>query len=69
MPFQTKRFLRNKIMQLEYRIKDLEERLCPCESHTFKKVGTRWVHLAMSEIEPVYRYKCMVCGKEKEDII
>jgi hypothetical protein len=69
MAFHTKRFYKNKVIQLEYRVKELEERLCPCESHTLKRVGTRWAHIAMGELEPIYQYKCKVCGKEMEDII
>lgn len=69
MAFHTKRFYKNKVIQLEYRVKELEERLCPYESHTLKRVGTRFVHIGMGEIEPIYRYKCKVCGKEMEDII
>lgn len=68
MAFHTKRFYKNKVMQLEYRVKDLEERLCPCESHEWKQVGYRFVHIAMGELETIRCYKCEVCGKEKEDI-
>ena len=69
MAFKTRRFLKDEIIRLEYRVKDLEERLCPCESHTLKMVGTRWVHIGMGQIDPIHIYKCKVCGKEMEDIV
>ena len=67
MAFQTKRFLRNKIMHLEYRIKDLEERLCPCSSHKFKHISSRVVPDGFYDLQVIRRYKCTVCGKEMED--
>ena len=66
MAFQTKRILRNKIMRLEYRIEELEERLCPCESHDWKQVGSHLQYIAMGEVETIRHYKCRVCGKRKE---
>lgn len=68
MAFQTKSFLRNEIMRLEYRVEDLEERLCPCESHDWKQVGYHFRYIAMGEFETIRHYKCRVCGKRKEDI-
>lgn len=65
----TRRKLKAEIVRLTYRVAELEERLCPCESHTLKRVGIRFAHIAMGEIEPIYRYKCKVCGKEMEDIV
>lgn len=49
-----------EIMRLTYRVKDLEERLCPCESHDWVKVGYK-----MLGSDPVYRYKCKKCGREE----
>jgi hypothetical protein len=69
MAFQSKRFLRNKIMNLQYRIKDLEERLCPCEIHDWKWIDSRFIDVGLGNIEPIRRYKCQTCGKEKEDIV
>lgn len=66
MAFQTKRLLRNRIMRLEYRIEELEERLCPCESHDWKQVGYHFQPIAMGEFETIHHYKCRVCGKRKE---
>ena len=67
MAFQTKRFLKNKIIQLEYRVKDLEERMCPCESHDWKRVGSHYVFPVPEDVEIVYHYKCRKCGKYKEE--
>ena len=68
MAFQTKRFLRNKIMQLEYRVADLEERLCPCEDHDWKRIGSHNHWLWETEVETVNHYKCRRCGKYKEEL-
>lgn len=67
MAFQTKQFLRNKIMQLEHRVSELEEKLCPCEDHDWKYIGNhvRWVYVY--DIETVNHYKCRRCGKYKEE--
>lgn len=66
MSLQTKRFLKNEVNRLSYRVAELEERLCPCESHDWKRVGVRYAHIAMGEVQTVYRLKCKVCGKERE---
>ena len=66
MAFQTKRFLQNKIIKLEYRIYELEEKLCPCEDHDWKIVGSHYDFPVPEDIEIVYHYKCKRCGKYKE---
>lgn len=33
---QTKRELKAEVVRLTYRVRELEERLCPCESHDWK---------------------------------
>ena len=67
MAFKTRRYLKEQIVHLEYRVKDLEERLCPCNSHQLKHIGTRFVHDGFCDLQAVRRYKCKVCGKEMED--
>ena len=67
MPFVTRRFLKEEIVRLEYRIADLEERLCPCEDHDWKVIGSHEHWLYEIEIETVYHYKCRRCGKYKEE--
>ena len=65
----TKRKLKEKIVELNYRIADLEERLCPCEEHDWKQIGhyvTSFTYCA--DFDTVYRYKCRRCGKTKEDL-
>lgn len=67
MPFQTKRSLRNEVTRLSYRVKELEERLCPCESHTWKEVDYYFTGgTGMGDEETIYIYKCNVCGKVRE---
>ena len=68
MAFKTRRFLKEEVLRLEYRVKDLEERLCPTEQHDWLCVGYRRVHIGCGETESISRYKCRRCGKEKEDM-
>lgn len=67
MAFKTRRYLKEQIIHQEYRIKELEEKLCPCNSHEYKLISSRFVHYEF-HIDVVRRYKCKVCGKETEDI-
>lgn len=62
---ETKRQLREKILHLEHRVEDLEERLCPCNSHQWKLIGTRTSYNYYS-VDPIYYYKCARCGKKIE---
>ncbi len=68
MVFKTRRYLKEQIMRQEYRIKELEEKLCPCSSHQYKWISTRFVPDGLFDLEVVRRYKCKVCGRETEDI-
>ena len=63
---ETKRNLKDKIVRLTYRVAELEERLCPCEEHDWKKVGSHFEFPSSVDIETVYHYKCRKCGKRKE---
>lgn len=65
--YVTKRNLKNEIVHLSYRIKDLEERLCPCESHSWKQTGYHFEGgTGMGDEDTINHYKCRVCGKEIE---
>lgn len=68
MAFKTRRYLKEQIIHQEYRIKELEERLCPCSSHEFKWISSRLSYNGF-DLDTIRRYKCKVCGKETEDII
>jgi hypothetical protein len=65
----TKRKLKAEIVRLTYRVADLEERICPCESHDWLRVETDLRYIGCGEMLPMYRYKYRVCGKQKEDIV
>lgn len=66
---QTKRRLREKIIQLEARVSDLEDRLCPCESHDWKAVDYTYVSaLGGYDTDTLVKYKCRRCGKIYEKI-
>jgi transposase-like protein len=51
-----------RIEALEYRVRELEERLCPCESHDWRKIGTRSFSNGV-DLDFEYKYKCAKCGK------
>lgn len=66
--FTSKKKLRSEITRLQYRVDELEERLCPCESHKWKMVdfyltgGT-----SVGDDIIVEKFKCERCGKKTED--
>ena len=57
--------MKAKIVRLEYRVAELEERLCPCEEHDWKEIGSR-ISYGMYDIDTVHTYKCRRCGKVVE---
>lgn len=63
------RKLKDDVVRLTYRVKELEERLCPCESHDWVQVGYRYVMNCPGDLDTIYKYKCRKCGKEKESLI
>ena len=60
-----KRELKEENTRLKYRIKELEERLCPCEDHDWRllNIETRF-GCCVADIDTIYHYKCRICGKE-----
>lgn len=63
----TKRKLKEEIVKLNYRIAELEERLCPCDDHDWKLIGSYVTSFTNGlDLDTVYRYKCRRCGKTKE---
>lgn len=63
--FMTRSRMREEILRLNYRVADLEERLCPCESHDWKQVESNFITDGY-DFTNVYKYKCRRCGKTKE---
>ena len=63
----TKKNLRDEIVRLTYRVAELEERLCPCEDHDWKRIGSHWVCSFPHDTTLVCHYKCRRCGKYKEE--
>lgn len=62
------RELKEENTRLRYRIKELEEKLCPDEDHDWKLIGTDFnVNYTISDVDNFYRYKCRRCGKEKKN--
>jgi transposase-like protein len=59
-----RRRLKAEIVRLSYRVAELEERLCPCESHSWVVVDSDFtVGSSAGDIDTIYRYKCRRCGK------
>lgn len=60
----TKKRLIAEIVKLENRVKELEDRLCPCESHDWKQIDyTFEVISGLGDTATKYTYKCKTCGK------
>lgn len=66
--FMTKHKMRDEIVRLNYRIADLEERLCPCESHDWVNIGSSFITTNGFDFTDIYKYKCRRCGKTKESM-
>lgn len=60
----TKKKLRDEVIRLNYRIADLEERLCPCNQHDYVETSHEYVigHSPM-EVNTLRTFKCKRCGK------
>ncbi len=57
-----------EIDRLRRRVQELEERLCPTESHEWVRTGREPIFIG-SSVEFVYEYSCKNCGKKKIDMI
>ena len=66
--WMSKRKMKEEIMRLNYRIADLEERLCPCEEHDWVQVGSSFHTTNGYDFTDIYKYKCRRCGKTKETL-
>lgn len=54
--------LKTENLQLRNRIQDLEERLCPCESHNYREIHREFI-ITVADCEILRTYKCNRCGK------
>lgn len=60
-----KRKLKAEVVRLSYRVKELEERLCPCEQHDWVVIRTEFEVVWEGRDADTIRYcKCKRCGKE-----
>lgn len=67
--WMSKRKLKEEVTKLNYRIADLEERLCPCESHDWIHTETYFTTFTKGiDFDAVNVYKCRRCGKKKESL-
>ena len=63
---ETIRKLREKIINLEWRIRELENHICPFESHEWVQVGFSWDTSCNGMcIDTINHYRCSRCGKKK----
>lgn len=62
--FHSRRSLKDEIVSLQYRVADLEERLCPCEQHDYIETSREYTDITIlgDEVCKIH-YKCRVCGK------
>jgi hypothetical protein len=65
----SKRKLREENMNLKHRVAELEERLCPCEDHDWKHIGSYTISYTCGyDFDTMHQYKCRRCGKTKESM-
>lgn len=64
----SKRKLKAEVVRLTYRVKELEERLCPCEQHDWVITRKEFTSITGTgiDIDTIYHCKCKNCGKETE---
>lgn len=54
--------LKLRLLEAQYRIKELEERLCPCEQHDWVEIHKEFVMTSSNTMEVLRKYKCKTCG-------
>ena len=57
-----KKRLKAEVVQLTYRVAELEERLCPCEQHLWRITRIDY-EPELNDVTTYYTYKCKRCGK------
>lgn len=67
MEFVSKRFLREEVVRLEYRVKELEEKLCPAEDHDWKAAAVHHTMISSFDTQTVTDYLCRRCGRRKTE--
>jgi len=55
------------IEALRRRVEELEERICPCGDHDWKRCDTVFVFIGT--VDGLHMYKCKKCGKQRWDFI
>ena len=58
---------REKIMVLQFRIKELEQILCPGENHEWKHVSSTFEYDGVGESRDIKRYVCQRCLKARKE--
>jgi hypothetical protein len=61
------RKLKEENIRLQCRVKELEERLCPCEQHDWVLISTTYDYDGYGYSDARNHYKCRRCGKEVRD--
>ena len=57
-----------RIEALERRVKELEEKICPLNSHEWVRTDTEYFFNGVT-VDTYYVFRCNKCGKEKVDWI
>ena len=67
MIFRSKRALMDEITHLSYRVKELEERLCPSEEHDWKLAASKFTMISPYDVQQMNDFLCRRCGKRKTE--
>lgn len=61
---ERKKDLKAEIVRLTYRVRELEERLCPCEQHDYICIGKEYTMITGAcDCDVLRTMKCKRCGK------
>lgn len=60
----SKRKLRDEVIRLTNRVEELEEKICPCNSHAWVTIDYHFESLTGIGLDTIYHYKCKRCGKK-----
>lgn len=64
--FVSKRFLREEVTRLQYRVKELEEKLCPAEEHDWKLTDREFTMISPYDSQTINSFLCRRCGKRMQ---
>lgn len=63
-----KKDLRRKLAEKANRIRELEERICPTQSHEWVKTGAVFAPCSVGDDSMRYTWQCRKCGKQMSTV-